>query len=317
MNDAVETEPSADAWNDAPPETRANEPRTGSWAMALPVGIVAAIVGLVPWWVSGARLPLQNLWEGAVRPGAMPITLMPFSQYAVILIFSMIVVGAGLAGIGGRVLRVRGWGLLLLVAGVLGVQVMATVQTALVVREGLQERLESTVYLVGLIAGTGLSIVVGLIVTILVAGAPRAGALLGLTVGAIGMASWTSALIDPTRIGEGPMTAMLVIVPWITPVLTGIAIAWTGVNTAGRVIAALISVVLVWVAPALTTAIAAALGSRVLIRSGDDVIDYGIDVFQTALVTPELALRPIIATIVVAAIGLFTRALIRRRTRGV
>jgi hypothetical protein len=131
------------------------------------------------------------------------------------------------------------------------------------------------------------------------------------------MTAWTSALLDPTRIGDGPLAATLVIVPWIAPVLTGIAIAWTGVNTVGRVIAALLAVALVWVAPAVTTAVANALGSRVLVRSGSDIIDYGIDVFQMALFTPELALRPIIATVVVAVVGLVVRALIGRRRRAV
>jgi hypothetical protein len=296
--------------------SRAGEPRAGAWAMALPVGILAAMVGLLPWWVSGARLPLQDLWESTVRAAAMPITLLPFSQYFVVLVFALLIVGAAAAGIGGRVLRVGGWGVLLLVAGVLLVQISATAQTALVVREGLQERLESTLYVSGLTAGTGLSILIGIIVTVLIARAPRAGALIGLTIGAIGMASWTSALIDPTRIGDGPQTALLVIVPWVAPVLTGVAIAWSGIDTAGRVLSALFALVLVWFAPAVTTAIVSALGSRALLRSGGDVVDYGIEVFQLALVTPELALRPIIATAVVAALGLLLRLLVARRRRG-
>ena len=167
----------------------------------------------------------------------MPIALLPFSRHRdPDLLAAHRRLGRPQASAGVRC-GVRGWGLLLLVIGVLIVQVAATVQTARVVREGLQDRLESNVYLFALVAGTGLSILVGLAVTILVAGAPRAGALLGLTIGAIGMASWTSALIDPTRIGDGPLATMLVIVPWIAPVLTGIAIAWTGVDTVARVIA--------------------------------------------------------------------------------
>lgn len=304
-----------DAVREGRPASRAGEPRAGAWAMALPVGILAAMVGLLPWWVSGARLPLQDLWESTVRAAAMPLTLLPFSQYFVVLIFALLVVGAAAAGIGGRALRVGGWGVLLLVAGVLLVQISATAQTALVVREGLQQRLESTLYVSGLTAGSGLSILIGIIVTVLIARAPRAGALIGLTIGAIGMASWTSALIDPARIGDGPLTALLVIVPWITPVLTGIAIAWSGIDTAGRVLSALFALVLVWVAPAVTTAIVSALGSRALLRSGGDVVDYGIEVFQLALLTPELALRPIIATAVVAALGLLVRLLVARRRR--
>jgi hypothetical protein len=40
-------------------------------------------------------------------------------------------------------------------------------------------------------------------------------------------------------------------------------------------------------------------------------------VFQAALLTPELALRPIIATALVAAVGLGVRALVGRRRRRV
>jgi hypothetical protein len=295
--------------------TRTDEPWRWAWTVALPVGAGGAIVGLLPWLVSGARLPPQALWVQTLRAEDMPIALLPFSFLTVILIFSLLIVGAAAAGIGGRALRVRGWGLALLVLGVLIVQIGATVQTAGVVQKGLQDRLESNVYLFALIAGTGLSILVGLTVTILVAGAPRAGALVGLTIGAIGMGSWIGTLIDPTLIGRGPLAPLLVIVPWVAPVLTGVAIAWTGIDTAGRVIAALFALVLVWVAPAVTTALANALSNQVLIHSSSDVIDYAVGVFQAALLNPELALRPIIATAVVAGVGLGVRALISSRRR--
>lgn len=311
MNDTIEIEPAGETRDPAP----SFEPRAGAWAMALPVGILAAMVGLLPWWTSGGRLPLQDLWDGSVRPAAMPITLLPFSQYFVVLIFALLIVGAAAAGIGGRALRVGGWGVVLLVAGVLLVQVTATAQTALVVREGLQERLESTLYLSGLVIGTALSILIGVIVTVLIARAPRAGALIGLTIGAIGTATWVGALLIPDRIGEGPLDPVLAIIPWIAPVLAGVAIAWTGIDTAGRVLAAILAVGLVWVAPALTTAVTSALGSRALIRSGGDIVDYGVGVFQLALLTPELALRPILATAAVAAIGLLVRLLMARRRR--
>ncbi len=173
MNDAVDTEP-----DDIHDETtrvrsvRSGEPWRWAWTVALPVGVAGAVIGLVPWLISGARLPPQVLWATTVRPEAMPFVLLPFSFVTVILIFSLLIVGSAAAGIGGRSLRVRGWGLLLLVIGVLIVQIPATVQTAGVVEKGLQDRLESNVYLFALVAGTGLSILVGLVVTILVAGRP-------------------------------------------------------------------------------------------------------------------------------------------------
>jgi hypothetical protein len=295
--------------------TRREEPWRWAWTVALPTGAAGAIVGLVPWLLSGARLPEQLLWERDVRPENMPFALLPFSFVTVILIFSLLIVGAAAAGIGGRALRVRGWGLVLLVLGVLLIQVGATVQTTGAMRDGLQDRLESNVYLFALVAGTGFSILVGLVVTVLIAGAPRAGALIGLTIGAIGMTAWIGTLIDPARAGESPLAGMLVIVPWVASVLTGIAIAWTGIDSAGRVIAGLGALLLIWIAPAVTTALFNALSNQVLVRSSSDVIDYAIGVFEAALLTPELALPPVIATALVAGLGLGLRALVTRGRR--
>ena len=293
----------------------AREPWRWAWTVALPVGVAGAILGLLPWLAYGARLPAQLLWDRDVRPEAMPFALLPFSFVTVILIFSLLIVGAAAAGIGGRALRVRGWGLVLLVIGVLLVQVGATVQTVGVVRVGLQDRLESNVYVFALVAGTGLSILVGLVVTVLIAGAPRAGALIGLTIGAIGMTAWMGQLIAPVAQGDSGSATAAVILPWVAPVLTGIAIAWSGIDSAGRVIAALAALVLIWVAPAVTTALFNALSNQVLVRSSSDVIDYAIGVFQAALLTPELALRPILATALVAGVGLGLRALVTRARR--
>ena len=47
------------------------------------------------------------------------------------------------------------------------------------------------------------------------------------------------------------------------------------------------------------------------------MIDYGISVFRMALFIPELALRPIVAAVAVAIVGLLVRwaATRKRRTR--
>ncbi len=58
-------------------------------------GMASAIAGLVPWLITGIRLPVQNLWSTTVFPGQMPFALLPFSQYALFLIAALIVVGSG------------------------------------------------------------------------------------------------------------------------------------------------------------------------------------------------------------------------------
>lgn len=56
-------------------------PRTIGTPTYLALGAAAAIVGLIPWIITGMRLPLQNLWATDTRPADMPLALLPFSQY--------------------------------------------------------------------------------------------------------------------------------------------------------------------------------------------------------------------------------------------
>lgn len=280
----------------------------------LPMGAAAALFGMLPWLATGAGLPLQNLWEGA--PGNTPFVLLPFSQYAVSLIAALLIVGALAAGIVGRALRAataKGATALLLV-GVVVVQLVAVAQTAATVHAGLQVGEEATVYVVGLTAGAVLIVLVGVGALLLVVRAPRAGALIGLVIGAIALGPWTSALIVPFGSVWVEPPAALILTPWIAPVLAGAAIAWAGVDTVGRVIAAVATVILVWVAPALLTGVSSALGTRVYANSPGDMLDYGVNVFGMALLIPELALRPILATVITAAVGLGIRMLIARRS---
>ncbi len=279
----------------------------------LPMGAAAALFGMLPWLATGAGLPLQNLWEGA--PGDAPFVLLPFSQYAVSLIAALLIVGALAAGIVGRALRAataKGATALLLV-GVVVVQLVAVAQTAATVHAGLQVGEEATVYVVGLTAGAVFIVLVGVCALLLVVRAPRGGALIGLVIGAIALGPWTSALIVPFGSVSVEPPAALVLTPWIAPVLAGAAIAWAGVDSVGRVIAAVATVILVWVAPALLTGVSSALGTRVYANSPGDMLDYGVNVFGMALLIPELALRPILATVITAAVGLGIRMLIARR----
>ncbi|MCR2817498.1 hypothetical protein NQ166_01485 [Microbacterium sp. zg.Y1090] len=281
------------------------------WLFPL-TGATAALVGLLPWLLTGARMPTQNLW--AFTPGVPPIILLPFSQYAVGLILSVIVVGAALAGIGGRALgarsRRRATGFLL--AGVGLVQLGAVAQTAATVAATLQERTESAIYVTGLTLGSVLTIAIGLAATTLIATAPQAGALIGLAVGSAAAGGWLSAIIVPFGSFPPEFPAALWLVQWVPAVLVGAAITWTGVSTAGRVIAAIAAIVIVWVTPAVVTGLTNAVGSRVLAESPADMLDYGLGVFRMALFEPALAMRPILTAIVVAAIGLGLRALLRR-----
>ena len=274
-------------------------------ALCVLLGVAAALVGLLPWLVSGARLPLQNLWATETRPEQMPHVLLPFSQYAVVLVIAVLVTGAAVAGLGARLLRSRlpRRGVLAVAAGVLLVQVTALVQTATVVGAGLSERQASTVYLVGLVVVAVLSVLVGVVALTLTAVAPPAGAVVGLSVGALALGPWLSGLAFPFgSVATSPVSpALLAALRWAPAVLVGITIGWAGLRSAGRVAAALVGLLLLWVVPALTAGLVNAGGSRVLARYPAEMVRYAVEVVVAALTAPAIALPPLVVAAVVAA----------------
>lgn len=276
------------------------------------IGIGSAIVGLLPWLITGMRLPLQNLWATATLPADMPLALLPFSQYFIFLIVALIVIGSTIAGIAGRWVAARhpGSALVALLGGVLIVQVIATAQTAIVVSAGLSDRAASTVYLVALTCGTVAAILLGLGMLVLVARAPRAGALIAFSLAAIAFASWLGGLFFPvgTFSTASPLTSVLREVMQFAPaVIIGVAIAWCGVNSVGRVIAAVAALAMLWVGPTAATAVSAAVGSRVLAPYPTEMLDYGVGVFRMAIGMPELWLNAVLVAVVVAVVGLLVR----------
>ncbi|MBD7956256.1 hypothetical protein H9651_01215 [Microbacterium sp. Sa4CUA7] len=291
-------------------ETRARSP----W-VHLGVGVASAVFGLLPWLITGARMPVQNL--SAFAPTDLPIVLLPFSQYDVVWIFALLVVGAAVAGIAGRALGVgrtpRATPLLL--AGLVVPQVAAVVQTATTVAATLQDRIEADLYVAALSAGSLATVAIGVAVAALIARAPRGGALTGLAIGAVAASPWLSSLLRPFASPVAGEPLLLWIVPWITPVLAGVAIAWAGLRSVGRIIAAVATVAIVWIAPALITGLTNALGFRLILGQPLEMLDYGSSVFRAALFIPELALRPILGVVVAAGVGLGVRAVLARRAR--
>lgn len=287
------------------------------WVLPL-LGIAAAIAGLLPWLVTGMRLPLQNLWATETLPGDMPVVLLPFSQYALTRIAALIVIGAAAAALTARATRRRQprGGVIAIFTGLLATQVVAAAQTATVVRGGLADRGASDLYFASVLAVVVVAILVGAMVFWLIASAPRAGALVGLTVAAILSGPWLNGFLVPfaTLPGEG-ISAITSLTRWVPAILVGAAIAWCGLGTVGRVIGALASLLLLWFAPALMTGVTNAAGSRVLADAPAEMLDYAVRVTGSALFSPELALPPIIVAVVVAGAGLVAAAVVRRRNR--
>jgi len=285
---------------DATPARPATLPR---WVCLL-VGVTAAAVGLLPWLATGGRLMIQNLWATDATAETMPRALLPFSQYTITTIIGVVVVGAALAGLCARALgrRLPRLGTATVAVGVLVVHVTALLQTASVVRAGLREGTESFVYLTALEAVALLSVLVGVGALALVARADRAGAVLGLAVGALALGPWLSALL--LLVGGGTTTILVAarLATWVPAALVGAAIGWAGVRTVGRALAAVVALVLVAVVPALTTAISSSAGSRVLAHEPREMAAYAVQVFLGASTTPALVLPPLVVALVAAAV---------------
>ncbi|MFE5670156.1 hypothetical protein ACFQ58_00975 [Agromyces sp. NPDC056523] len=318
---AAPTEPPVTGPDAEVGDTRIDEtapPRRIPWWVCLLVGIASAAIGLLPWLITGMRLPLQNLWATETLPEDMPVVLLPFSQYALTLIVAVIVTGAAVAGIAARAMGRRRprFGAVLALVGLLAVQVIAVVQTSTVVASGLERRWESDLYLAALVGLAALSTLVGVLVMLLVAAAPRAGAVIGLSIAAVASVSWFTGLIVPFgSVQPTGLSPLLDLIRWIPPILVGAAIAWGGVNTVGRVIAALFGLVLLWIGPALITAVTMAAGSRALASDPPEMVQYALEVFRMALTTPSLVIPPLVVAVVVAAVGLVGRAVLRRSRR--
>jgi len=286
---------------------RSQRARIGRWA-SLGIGAGAATAGLLPWLVHGMRMPVQNLGTG-LEDG---LVLLPFSQYALTLIAALLIEGAAIAGIASRAGRGR-FGFVLI--GMLVVQAIAVVQTAASVAAILRLRSEAGVYLALLVLVSILAILIGAFVALLVARAPRAGAVVGLAIAAVLSGAWLGALFVPPFSPATSPQWLLLVLQWTPPVLVGVAIAWGGVGSVGRVFAAIGALAILWVGPALITAVSSAAGSRVLAHDLAEMRAYAVAVFRSAVTMPELVLRPLALALVVAAIGIVATTSVRARRR--
>ncbi|MEV8252917.1 hypothetical protein AB0O95_03005 [Rhodoglobus sp. NPDC076762] len=283
-------------------------PPSTVWMSAL-IGVGAAVVGLLPWLIQGVRLPLQNLWAVETAPDEMPLVLLPFSQYALTTEIGLMVVGAAVAGLLARLLRSRmPWrGVMVMFLALIVVQLGAIVQTFVVVQGGLQDRSAATFYLAAVTGVAVLAMLVGIAVFWLIARAPRAGALTGFAMAAVALAPWLGELVHPLtnqQFGEVEDFRRWAasVLRWAPAILVGLAVGWCGIRSVGRVIAVLVSFMLLWLVPALTTAISHAAGSRVYANDLPEMASAGFGVFRLAATMPDLVVPPLVVAAVVAVL---------------
>ncbi|MCG2622188.1 hypothetical protein LVY72_09685 [Arthrobacter sp. I2-34] len=284
--------------------------------LSLFVGAALATLGLLPWLITGMRLLLQNLWAVQTPPEQMPIALLPFSQYALTLLVAMIVMGSGLAGCFARATRANlgrsapG----AITVGVVVVQAIAVVQTTLTLSRGLSETSTAELYLTALVAGTVAAILIGILVLLLIARPPKAGAAVGLSIAGVLAGAWLGGIILPFgTVATDSHTVLLGALRWLPAIIVGLAVVWCGFGTSGKLFAVVGSLLVLWIGPAAFTAISAAAGTRVLAGRPAEMAAYGAQVFGGALGFRGGSLALVVLAVIVVVLGIAMRRLDRRR----
>ena len=273
-----------------PPSSFAPHPRTGgSGVAAFCLGVLGAMVGVLPQVVGGGRLPLQNLWPEAVGPGEMPFSVLPVSQYQSTAIFAMLVAGGALAGLGIHVLARRsGWAAWPAALGLLVGHAGVIAQSFSVVGRGLRIGSEAAddraaLYFAGLLGGTIASALVAQAAFWTISRRSVGVAALGLGLVAAPVASWAGLwavmLAGPAAVPP----LLLFLLRWLPAVIAGAALAWCGLRPLGRVLTWLLVLAGLLLIPALLTAVRYALGLRVLDGDLTEMAAAGGQVFVQAL----------------------------------
>lgn len=282
----------------------------------LALGAASALVGIAPWLVTGARLPLQNLWRRETLPDAMPVALLPVSQYDTTRILVLLLVGGVLAGLAARLLRRRfpttDWAT---AAGVLAVQGLATIQAFAVVADGLgitahDADPRARLYFGGMLGGTIVSVALAQALFWLISRRSVAPAALGLAL-AVPIASWLLVTVLFVTGPTGPPLVVGELSRWLPAVIVGAALGWCGVVPLRRLGVWVVGLLVLLVTPAVLTASSYALGMRVLDGDLREMADAAVRIFPRALV---IGVTPTVLALLIAAAVTAVRWAIARGT---
>lgn len=288
----------------APVETR----KPSAWA-SLAVGAAASAFALFPSWVSGARLPLQNLWHERTMPDDMPIALLPLSQYYALNIFVMLLLGGVIAGL---IVRWRSLRAGMAALGVLAVHVIVAVQSFAVLAggHGLLDgtaRSRELLYFGGMLGG----VIAGILLAQLGCWmASRRGVLLpslAVALSAVPVGSWIGVLIVSFNPIYGYPPVVGTILRWVPAVIVAVALIWAGVRPLGRLVVWVVGLLALWMLPAVFTAIGYGLGMRVLQGDLREMALAAGQVFPLALAETTL---PVAVALGLAVVGTVVRMLV-------
>lgn len=280
------------------------------WPLGVAVGVLAGLVGLLPWLLTGATLPLQNLWAGDTAPDDMPVALLPISQYSLTTILALLLFGAVLAGLIARSRPHWKWPIL---GGVALVQVVAAVESLIVTRQGLRSSgadSRVSIYFAGMALVVVLSLALALVGYLLVSRPSPAIVAIGIGFAAVPLTGW---LVQWARVifgDTGIPLWCLEAVRWAPAVLVGVALGFCGFIPIARIGVWVLDLFLLWFIPTAVTAFTAATGSRVFDADIAEMGAYGAEVFRAALF--EVAPWPVVGAIVIGCVVAFGRTAVSR-----
>lgn len=271
------------------------------WWVALLAGVVVAIVGLLPWLVGGGRLPLQNLWAVETLPEAMPFSPLPVSQYQVIQLLALLLIGGALAGLVARFVFFRRGGTVWPAGiGVLVVHTVAIAWSFAVVADGLALGRggdpRADLYFGGLLGGTIVSALLAQAAFWMIARGSTALAALGVALCAVPFGNWVGTWFM-TAIGSGaPPVFLGDLLRWLPAIVTGVALAWCGFRPLTRLIVWAVGLLALWLLPATFATMQYAFGMRVFGGNLATMADAAAQLFpqvvfhETAWQAPAVAL---------------------------
>ena len=246
-------------------------------------------VGLAPWLLTGARLPLQNLWTAPLEdPDSMPVALLPLSQYATSSIAALVLVGALLAGL---VARASADPLATVAAATL-LQVVAVAQSFVVLRRGLGLGADpgsadprASLYWGGMFLGTVVVVALGVLVGSLVAWGSDVQAGLGWVLVAVPLGSWAGLWAALAGGDAGPPSWTSTVVRWLPALGGAVVLVRVGLGSSSRVALWCTGLAVLLVLPPVVTAVATALGTRLLQGDPTETLAVGRDVLRAAATT--------------------------------
>ena len=275
--------------------------------IAVLLGIAGALVGLAPWLLTGARLPLQNLWAHDALPPDMPITFLPLSQYRGTTIVALLTVGAAAAGVALRAWKPgrRGVTTAGALCGVLLVHTVATVQSFSALNDGLAPGSSSALYFAGLLGGTIAAIAAGALALLMLAARSRAMATLGVGCMAVPFASWLAAAAAFMAGADAVPVSISMAWRWLPAVLVGLALAWCGIRPLVRLLVWAADVALLWLVPALFTSVNYVLGTRVHLGDFQEMAVLSRQILAATLGSSGGAGPNILVALVIGTAGAF------------